>query len=180
MNKKSKLTEDEKQLFRDSMQGVTPLNHTKRSRKSIQKQQLTSPSISQATDYCDLPPLPIIRSNQPLSGNDILHFARSGVQTKQLRKLRQGKIPIEATLDLHRMTTAEAYHTVMHFIDRCQRQGIRWVCMVHGKGYHSGERPVIKNALNQWLRENKNVLAFHSAKPKHGGTGAIYVLLKII
>jgi DNA-nicking Smr family endonuclease len=51
--------------------------------------------------------------------------------------------------------------------------------IVHGKGYRSRNRlPVIKTLLDRWLRECSQVLAFHSAQPKHGGSGAVYVLLK--
>jgi DNA-nicking Smr family endonuclease len=50
---------------------------------------------------------------------------------------------------------------------------------VHGKGNGSWQKqPVLKNKLNQWLRQRDEVLAFCSARPCDGGTGAIYVLLK--
>ena len=55
--------------------------------------------------------------------------------------------------------------------------GVR-VRIVHGKGLGSGPRgPVLKGAVNVWLRNSAAVLAFSSARPVDGGTGALYVLL---
>jgi DNA-nicking Smr family endonuclease len=58
--------------------------------------------------------------------------------------------------------------------------GCRCVQIVHGKGYNSpGNQPVLKNDINLWLRQHQDVLAFCSTPPKAGGTGALYVLLKL-
>ena len=51
--------------------------------------------------------------------------------------------------------------------------------IIHGKGYRSGARgPVLKTAVNHWLRLHLDVLAFVSARAIDGGTGALYVLLR--
>jgi DNA-nicking Smr family endonuclease len=50
--------------------------------------------------------------------------------------------------------------------------------VIHGKGRGSGQRgPVLKHVVNHWLRRMDGVLAFASARPVDGGTGAAYVLL---
>jgi DNA-nicking Smr family endonuclease len=52
------------------------------------------------------------------------------------------------------------------------------VRIIHGKGLRSGTRgPVLKNAVNVLLRRSDPVLAFASARPVAGGTGATLVLL---
>ena len=52
---------------------------------------------------------------------------------------------------------------------------------VHGKGLGSGDRgPVLKHAVNRWLRQWDCVLAFISTRQVDGGTGAVYVLLQRI
>jgi len=38
--------------------------------------------------------------------------------------------------------------------------------------------PVLKIKVNSWLRQKAQVLAFCSARPQDGDTGAVYVLLK--
>lgn len=108
---------------------------------------------------------------------DSLHFARTGLQHKVLKRLKRGQITIEDTLDLHRKTTEEAREITRRFIDHCVQMGKRCVCIIHGKGRFS-DKPILKNFMNQWLRQHPMVLAFYSAQPRHGGTGALYVLLK--
>jgi DNA-nicking Smr family endonuclease len=53
------------------------------------------------------------------------------------------------------------------------------VRIIHGKGNGSVQRrPVLKGKVNHWLQQRDEVLAFCSARPVDGGTGAVYVLLK--
>ena len=50
---------------------------------------------------------------------------------------------------------------------------------MHGKGLRSGPAgPVLKNSVQHWLSQWDEVLAFVSAQPRDGGSGALYVLLK--
>ncbi len=53
------------------------------------------------------------------------------------------------------------------------------MCLVHGKSKRPDDaKPILKNLVNQRLREYSNVLAFCSATAKDGGSGAVYILLK--
>jgi len=109
---------------------------------------------------------------------EILSFSRNGLQHRVLKNLRQGKNPIECTLDLHGLTVKQASKKLLEFLSDCEAAGTRHVIVVHGKGFRSRDKPVIKAMVNRWLRAVDNVLAFHSAQPKDGGSGAVYVLLK--
>ena len=109
---------------------------------------------------------------------DVLSFSHSGLQHNVLKKLRQGKNPVELALDLHGLTVEQARDELLAFLTECEITGLRHVIIVHGKGYRSKDKPVIKPMVNRWLRAADNVLAFHSAQPKDGGNGAVYVLLK--
>ncbi len=168
--------DDDKDLFRQATSNVRPLrtdkHHLQRQKpkpKSVpQRQQPRSGWSSNEIDQKDW-----------LGSEDSLHFAKTGIQHKIIRQMKRGNIPIEGILDLHQQTVDEAMTNVNEFINQCVSEGKRWVCLIHGKGrLSSGSKPVLKNFLNQWLREQSNVLAFHSAQPRHGGTGALYVLLK--
>ncbi len=108
---------------------------------------------------------------------DRILFHRSGLQDHLLKKLAQGKLQVESRLDLHQLTAAAALAEADLFLKRCQQQGRRLVLIIHGKGRKSA-RPILKNALNLWLRAQPAVLAFHSAQPKDGGAGAVYILIK--
>ena len=108
-----------------------------------------------------------------------LRFHRQHVGKRTLRKLQRGGYSVQAELDLHGLTLAEAKPRLADFIDYNASQGKYCVRIVHGKGLGSGERgPVLKNAVNRWLRKWDSVLAFVSTPQVDGGTGAVYVLLQ--
>jgi len=115
----------------------------------------------------------------PLSAHDVLSWRRPGVQHGVFRKLRLGQYPIEARLDLHRMTVAQARKEVFEFINDCMRFGLRSVIILHGKGERNPDGIAwLKSYLAHWLTELDAVLAYHSAQKHHGGTGAVYVMVR--
>lgn len=108
-----------------------------------------------------------------------LWFARPGLQHKALRKLRRGQFRVSAELDLHGMTVQVARQALSEFLQQCRTSDRRCVRIVHGKGNGSRHRgPVLKSMVNRWLQQRDEILAFCSAPPHDGGTGAVYVLLK--
>jgi DNA-nicking Smr family endonuclease len=108
-----------------------------------------------------------------------LSFQRAGVRSQVMRRLRRGLYPTEDELDLHGLNQATARDQLAAFIARNRDSGHRCVRIIHGKGYRSGARgPVLKSAVNLWLRRHIDVIAFTSARPIDGGTGALYVLIR--
>ena len=108
-----------------------------------------------------------------------LWFARSGLQDRVLRKLRRGRLPAEAELDLHGLFVPEAHAAVEQLIQEAIEREVRCVRIIHGKGNRSlGQQPVLKGNVDRWLRSRDEVLAFCSAPPDQGGAGAVLVLLK--
>lgn len=105
-----------------------------------------------------------------------LAWARNGVQARQVQKLQQGKLPWQAAVDLHGCTVDQAREAVLQLIAEARRQQHNVVKVVHGKGHVRGEA-LLKTFVNGWLRQLPDVLAFVSAQPRDGGTGAVYVLL---
>jgi len=108
----------------------------------------------------------------------------SGLDPGLVRKLRRGEFSVQAHLDLHGQSRAEAKGEVDRFLRRSREQGKRCVLLVHGRGLHSKDQvPVLKEALRNWLataRFGRHVLAFATARPEDGGAGAVYVLLRRI
>jgi DNA-nicking Smr family endonuclease len=106
----------------------------------------------------------------------------SGLDPGLVRKLRRGDFSVQAHLDLHGKSRAEAKGEVDRFLRRSREQGKRCVLLVHGRGLHSKDQvPVLKEALRSWLataRFGRHVLAFATARPQDGGAGAVYVLLR--
>ncbi|MEH6591744.1 MAG: DNA endonuclease SmrA [Halioglobus sp.] len=118
---------------------------------------------------------------EPLDAWYVLDFKRPGIQNGVFRKLKQGRYEADAGLDLHRMTVAVARLELFAFIEEAQNLGLRTVLLVHGKGESRADRDsssILKGCANHWLPQIPAVQAFHSAQPRHGGTGAVYVLLQ--
>ena len=112
------------------------------------------------------------------TGEELL-YVRPGLQHSVIRKLRRGLYAIEDELDLHGHTVAQARERLDGFLRDARGLGKRCVRIIHGKGKSSeGKLPVLKGKVNAWLRQKDEVLAFCSARPTDGGTGAVYVLLK--
>jgi DNA-nicking Smr family endonuclease len=111
---------------------------------------------------------------------DSLRFLANGLQHNVLKKMRKGHFGVDAEMDLHGLNTQEAKRQLLHFLHSCVEDGCRCVHIVHGKGYRSlDNQPILKNQLNLWLRQHKDVQAFCSAAQKEGGTGAVLVLLQL-
>ena len=127
----------------------------------------------------DLEPGQGIAAEHTITGSDVLAFQRAGVRTQVVRRLRRGLIPVEDELDLHGLSQSAAREHLAEFISHSRNSGRRCVRVIHGKGYRSGMRgPVLKMAVDSWLKRHLDVMAFTSARTIDGGTGAVYVLLR--
>jgi DNA-nicking Smr family endonuclease len=170
-------------LFAEEMAGVTPLGREARVR--LVKERLSEDQQRerrQAAQREESVVNPLIDEGvAPLDAWYVLEFKRPGIQNGVYRKLRLGHYQVDARLDLHRLLVKQAKEEVFSFIAEAERLGLRTVLIVHGKGQSKaqGEQTaVLKGYVNHWLKELDAVQAFHSAQPQHGGTGAVYVLLR--
>ncbi|MGH8141206.1 MAG: Smr/MutS family protein, partial [Steroidobacteraceae bacterium] len=113
-----------------------------------------------------------------LQPGDELLFRRVGVPESVLRRLRRGHYRVDSEIDLHGLTVAEAMAQLSAFLREARARDLRCIRIIHGKGLRSGTRgPVLKNSVNALLQRADPVLAFASARPAAGGTGATLVLL---
>ncbi len=111
------------------------------------------------------------------TGEELL-FRRAHVPAKVLERLRRGEYAVEDEIDLHGLASVAARDALREFLAESLLRRLHCVRVVHGKGLRSGPRgPVLKHAVNVWLRRVDRVLAFASAPRRDGGTGAVYVLL---
>ncbi|ARU57762.1 Smr protein/MutS2 [Oleiphilus messinensis] len=169
-------------FFKSEMEGVRRLGND---RANIKRFNETTPGTeirrrrAVSDDKVDQDHLTDSEHIELLGPADILEFRRDGVQIGVFRKLRLGKYDIEARLDLHKMSVDDSRREVFRFIRDCMQYGLRTVIILHGKGERNPEqRALLKSYLAKWLPEMEDVLAFHSAQRQHGGTGAVYVMLR--
>lgn len=173
--------DDEIKIFRQEMKGVRRIRTTPRVETA--KTQVPEPSLvhrrqmAVQVDKGDPNHLTeeIIDLVHPL---DILEYRTDGVAHGVYRKLKRGQYPIDARLDLHRKSMAEARAEVYGFIADCLRYDVRSAMILHGKGERGEPKAFLKSCVNTWLKQMPEVLAFHSAQKHHGGVGALYILLR--
>jgi DNA-nicking Smr family endonuclease len=132
----------------------------------------------------DLPPRQLTPAPKSLSGLD----------GKRARRLQRGQLEVEGRIDLHGMTQDRAWRALGPFLANAQAMGKRVVLVVTGKGgakknddleppWTEPRTGILRDLVPQWLAESENsarVVAWHPASPKHGGEGALYVVLRRI
>ncbi len=178
---KFKISEEDSALFRREAGNVRPLRHDRITLRRPHTKPIKSishqPRLEQHPLAHDM--LSDGMDVGTLETGDEMLFVRSGMQHGLLRKLRRGQFNISGQLDLHGLTIPEARHALAGFLHTSQARGAQCVVIIHGKGYGSQHKqPILKNKVNGWLRQHTEVLAFCSAQPTDGGTGAVYVLLR--
>jgi DNA-nicking Smr family endonuclease len=176
--------DDEIVLFREATRDVKPLSIPPKIDERPNKPKATA-RFTRADRHAVLresldPHLnPVLIDPALLDTGDELAFRRPGIPETLLRKLRRGYFSVDAELDLHGLTSPQARNALREFIAYELTRGSRCVRVIHGKGLGSGPRgPVLKNVVNIWLRRTEVVVAFGSARPLDGGSGAVYVLLQ--
>lgn len=114
-----------------------------------------------------------------LGAFDSVAYQHPSVRKKDWDRLKKGHFKTHWQLDLHGLNTEDADKYLQDFFDQAWSNSARYLIIIHGKGYHSDEQhPILKNLVLQRCQQNQQVLAFCSAQPKDGGTGAMYVFLK--
>lgn len=178
MKKTPPLSDDDRAAFDEAMRGVA--RHTPGERIARQgPAPSTRPLQREADERAVLEELLAHDPEDWMDSSDQLLYRAPGVQDAVIRKLRRGSYRIESELDLHGLNTEGARQALARFLVHCREHELRCVRIIHGKGLRSpNSGPVLKTRVDGWLRKRREVLAFVSARPEHGGTGAVYVLLR--
>jgi len=106
-------------------------------------------------------------------------------------RLRRGRMKIDARLDLHGMTQARAQQQLVSFVLDAYGRGCRCLLVVTGKGgkprnpqeedWSTPVTGILRQRVPEWLELpplQNIVLKVQTAQPQHGGSGALYVLLR--
>lgn len=171
---------DSDDLFAQELEGVIPL---KNDRVEITKKTIETPGLRvrrklAVGSLLKEDPLASFEV-PPLKSNDVLDFKRPGIQHGVFKKFRLGQYEIDARLDLHKLSVEEARREVFRFLKECSEFELRTAIILHGKGDRNPDKiAILKSHLAVWLPQIYEVMAFHSAQRHHGGTGAVYILLK--
>jgi DNA-nicking Smr family endonuclease len=169
---------DDARLFRESIGGVRPLRHS--DAPAPRKPRLPPRAAQAELDEARVREELLVHAIDPaaIEVGDEIHYLKQGQPQRILKQLRRGHFSVRAELDLHEMTLRVAREAVRDFLDDAIASGEYCVRIVHGKGLRSrADGPVLKRMTATLLARRKDVLAYASARPAQGGTGAVIVLL---
>lgn len=117
--------------------------------------------------------------DRQITDTQSIAIENKSLSPKQFSKLKKGLLSPQASIDLHTTDSVnQAKELLLNFIYNQYGTKKRVILVIHGKGGQFGKAPELKNQCIHWLKQLSCVLAFCSALPKDGGTGALYVLLK--
>ncbi|HSY27227.1 MAG TPA: Smr/MutS family protein [Burkholderiaceae bacterium] len=178
--RRAQIAEQEANLFRRSVGEVAPLAQANKMLiaptrpEPIARQHLADEQAALQESLSDeFSPETLMDTDETLS------YARSGIGSDTLRKLRRGHWVIQSQLDLHGMRSDEAREALAEYLRSVGKRGLRCVRVIHGKGLGSlNKEPVLKSKVRNWLAQKEEVIAFCQARAADGGAGALIVLLK--
>lgn len=165
--------DDDKLFFEQAMNGVKPLSQKYQNKLSLKTKDTRLVPVPQRKTQGHVCTSPESIYQGTVCVESSLSYQSAIVTRRQFSKLRQGKIAYQSFLDLHQKTCWEAEKSIKQFILSNYEYHHNCCLIIHGKG-----QGLLKNVTDKVLRSIELVIAFHSAKPSHGGTGAVYVLLK--
>jgi DNA-nicking Smr family endonuclease len=156
-------------LWRETVRGVLPLPG-----RSAPASQGLDPRPRPETERSEQD-----QRGRPLPPPTLDRFA--GIDRANAERLKRGLHRIEARLDLHGMTQTEAHRALAAFIGGSRDLGRRCVLVVTGRGLGPNGPGILKSSVPRWLEGSelrRQILAIAPAQPRHGGGGAIYLLLR--
>ncbi|MDR0355860.1 MAG: Smr/MutS family protein [Deltaproteobacteria bacterium] len=179
--------EEDQRFFEQAMAGVVPLADASFRREPTPK----SPKSWKTPIHEDEDALALRELNDLVLGKVEFDFSATdemveakvkGASEGLMHMLRQGRIPVQDHLDLHGLTLPEAEKAIAEFVTRSVYLGRTCLLLIHGRGHRSpGGVPILKLNLERLLLRSpikKHILAFTTARPIDGGSGACYLLLR--
>ncbi|HET8726749.1 MAG TPA: Smr/MutS family protein [Alphaproteobacteria bacterium] len=177
MARNRKPSPDELKLWRLAMRDVAPLQPRAEEPGAPPVPEAVPPPARAKPGRPAAAPLPVAAPKLP----PIVPGTSPGVDRRTADRLRRGQLPIDGRLDLHGMTQAQALDALRSFVLHAHGSGRRTLLIITGKGTYGEGGGVLRAALPRWLNDaplRDKILTIAPAQPKHGGGGAMYVLLK--
>jgi DNA-nicking Smr family endonuclease len=170
------LSDDERALWDTVTRAVAPLR-----RRKAKKEPESEPAKTAALVNAPARTAPSFMPAKSAPRPAPPPLAPLGRRMRQ--KLARGSEAIDARIDLHGMTQADAHVALAHFLRRAQNGGARVVLVITGKGAREGdsERGVLRRQVPLWLESaalRPLIVGFESATVGHGGAGALYVRVR--
>lgn len=177
-DKRTPLSDEDRNLWESFTEDIKPID-----KKPINNEQNEKPHTSKTQQTCKNTAVFSSKEQHELSHGNV-----DDIDRKTARKFKQGKMDIDAKLDLHGMTQTQAYQALSDFILNNYHKQNRNLLIVTGKGnshprqhWNEPKSGILKEMVPKWLNESDirpMILSFSHATQKDGGSGALYILLK--
>lgn len=178
-------------VFTRAMAGVKPLSNRNKGREVLTEPSVAPPAFEDDATVAREQAWVAEYLRNLVQGNVEFELTYSeeymrghiqGLDRRVLEKLKAGRFSVEAHLDLHGLNALQAKEATCGFLRGQYSLGRRCVLLIPGRGRNSpGGQALIREELPIWMTREplrRVVLAFCTALPKHGGAGALYVLLR--
>lgn len=173
-----RLSAEEEALWARVVRTVRPLREEAEARAADSRPEPSSPPPKPSFRPDDAPRAKTARRQPPPPAPD-----RRTLDSHWDRRLARGAAAPDFTVDLHGLGQAEAYEAIDRRLELAVETGARLVLLVTGRP-PSPDRPgrgAIRAAVGDWLaasRHARSIAAVRGAHPRHGGAGALYIVLK--
>jgi DNA-nicking Smr family endonuclease len=165
-----RLTADEQRLWARVVETVRPLGHLK----------VPEPPAGPAPVPPAAKPVPAVPKPAPAART----APGTTLDASWDRRLARGAVAPDAMLDLHGHNLATAYDLLDRRLEQAIAHGARLLLLVTGKA-PGAERPAtrgaIRAAVGDWLAASRHagaIAAVRGAHARHGGAGALYIVLR--
>lgn len=182
------LSQGEEELWRRVVARVEPLkNRATPAAAPDEKPPAPAEPAFGHSAYTEIDPLPPADPREKPGSKVYQRPAQTALDRRTALRLQRGQLAIEGRLDLHGMTQKQAYPALLRFIRASRSFDRRLVLVVTGKGWNpEADRPeeaigILRRSVPRWLDSQpftEHVAAVTDAHLKHGGSGALYVMLR--
>jgi DNA-nicking Smr family endonuclease len=195
------LSDEDLMLWQHTTRAMRPLHGGKKRIPPVTFDEAGyQPHVSQETRQQQAQPSEPATPRIPAARRSQDHARRSPAlaefDTRKARKIKAGRIEIQARLDLHGMRQSEAHSALQTFLLRAHARRLKWVLVITGKGtfardgespapfggdWSAPQRGVLRHNVPKWLAEpqlRSVVVSYTTAAVHHGGEGALYIQLR--
>ena len=174
-----KVSAEEARLWQQAMRDAKPAGRRPAGDSAV----AAKPKPGRPPRQTAVPPLPAAEDGRRTARPDVKRGATPGLDRRSAERFRRGQLAVEARLDLHGMTQAQAHRTLVRFVEDSAAAGRRTLLVITGKGGRGAEdwSGVLRDAVPRWLSTpplSDCVLQIAPAKQRDGGLGAFYVRLR--
>jgi DNA-nicking Smr family endonuclease len=176
--RRRELSDEERALWHGVARSVRPLRRHARRDGGEEGEAVAAAPARGAAKAKTLKTVVSPRPARPATPPPLAPLAR-----REKQQLARGRVDIDARIDLHGMTQAEAHTRLVRFLRRAQSDGAKFVLVITGKGARANDpdRGVLRRQVPLWLQLpdlRDAVIGFEEAHAAHGGEGALYVRLR--